>query len=487
VFSWFWILVVLTLFVNHLRFPLFLDLMEGTVFQHFQRAANFEPIYTEPSPEFVPLAYNVMYYLVGVPLSWLLGTSLTTLRLVSVVSAVGIGGLVFFIVNRETGSRWWGLIGSGLFAASYFVMDSYLDTAHSDSSFVLFSMAGSAVIRYHKSRWVRVQGLVLLILSFWFKQHGAIFVAGGLLFLTWDEGPLRSWPYWLTALLGGPIAYLFIGPLLFGSHFVYFTYHVPSGWSTVSLHAMLRLGGYFFVYYTWLALASFGWVLRDLVFDRKGLSIWHVQWAAAIGTAILGSLDYGSSNNVFIPAATWIVLCGVLGIEALDRSRLRKKVRSLSYILVVLSFSLVVFNPVDTMRSWRAADAYEDLIHLLKSLDGTVYAPTLGQLPSDYTLYPAAHWVALEDLVRGPGKNSRNHPVIMALLPDLLDHGTQRWILANYPLTRFPWFAYLNDHYVLERDLGDRFRALRTLPGRNDHGWPRYLYRLKTTAEAAEY
>ena len=107
-----------------------------------------------------------------------------------------------------------------------------------------------------------------------------------------------------------------------------------------------------------------------------------------------------------------------------------------------------------------------------------MYAPTLGQLPTDYRFFPAAHWVALEDMVRGPQKDTRNHPVIQELLAPLLNSDEPVYILENYPLTRFRFFEYLNDHFVLEKDYGDRFRALAVLPGRFNHGWPRYLYRL---------
>ena len=235
VLSSFWILVLMVLFVNHIRFPLFLDLMEGTVFQHFQRAASFQHIYPEPSPEYIPLAYNVFYYIVAVPFSWVFGETLSTLRLIAILATVGIGFLVFWILRRETGSRWWGLLGAGLFAASYFVMDSYLDTAHSDSSFVLCSIAGSALIQYRRSRGIRLLGLGILIASFWFKQHGALFAIGGVLFLTWDEGWRRSWPYWLVAAAFGPAFYLGLGPPLFGSHFTYFTSPPTSHVSTMAI------------------------------------------------------------------------------------------------------------------------------------------------------------------------------------------------------------------------------------------------------------
>ncbi len=472
-----WIGVLLVLFVNHLRFPLFLDLMEGTVFQHFQRAAHFEAIYPAPSPEYVPLAYNVLYYLFAVPFSWVFGESLFTLRIVSVLATVGIGVLIFWILSRETGSRWWGLTGAGLFAASYRVMSCYLDTAHADTCFVLCSLAGSAIIRYNRSRGIRLLGLAILIASFWFKQHGALFAIGGLLYLTWDEGWRRSWPYWLLGFVLGPVAYLAIGPILFGSHFLYFTYTVPSGWSTLSLRSFARFGGLLVGSFFWLALTAIWWFFRQFHRNTSNSTIWQVQLAAAFGTALMGSLDEFSSNNVYIPFFTWLVLCGVWGFHQLNGVVAGRWRELVPLAMLVVSFALVAFNPLRVMTSRTAQRNYREFERFLEDLDGDVYAPTLGQLPTAYSFYPAAHWVALEDMVRGPGKDTRNHPLVQQLLAPLLNQERPVYILENYPLTQWPWFEYLNDYFVLQEDLTDRFRPLRVLPGRYDHKWPRYLYR----------
>ena len=117
---------------NHINFPLNLDLMEGTVLQHFQRAMAFEPIYPEPTPGYVPLAYNTLLYVLAMPFGWVFGPSLFTLRLIAILGALGSGLIIYLVVKEKTRSLWWGLLAVGLFAAAYRVMDAYLDTAHSD-------------------------------------------------------------------------------------------------------------------------------------------------------------------------------------------------------------------------------------------------------------------------------------------------------------------------------------------------------------------
>jgi hypothetical protein len=327
----------------------------------------------------------------------------------------------------------------------------------------------------------------LLTASFWFKQHGALFVIGGVLFLTWRDGLRRSVPYWLTAAILGPALYRLAGPALFGSHFLYFTWEVPRHWSEPNLAMVRRYLGFVVKSYPFLALSGGLTVCMAALRGRARLSIWHVQFVFAMLAGLLGALDPGSSNNVFIPMGTWFILLGTLGLHEWFGRYALARTYALHLIALAATFALLAYRPSDVITSPRAAAAYSDLLALLRSLDGSVYAPSLGQLPDGYTLYPAAHWVALEDMIRGPGRETRNHPNTRRLLAPALRPERPAFILSNYPLeVLIPALSFLTDYYVLEADLGDRFRPLRALPKRWDAGWPRYLYRYAPQEGAPE-
>jgi hypothetical protein len=148
--------------------------------------------------------------------------------------------------------------------------------------------------------------------------------------------------------------------------------------------------------------------------------------------------------------------------------------------VLACSFALLAFNPLSLLMPTSSKQTYVEFVQYLRSIDGPVYAPTLGQLPgSDFTFSPGAHWVALEDLVRGPGRDVRNRPEIRGLLNPLFTTESPVYLLEHRPLSSRPWFEFLDEYFVLEEDLGDRFRDLSFLPARFDHGWPRYLYRRK--------
>jgi hypothetical protein len=474
--------------INHLTFPLNLDLMEGTVLQHVQRAAAGQPIYPEPTPDYVPLAYNPLFYVLALPFSWILGLKLSTLRLLGILGYLGSGVVIYRVVRQHTTSAWWGIMAAGLFAAAYSVMDVYLDTAHSDSWLVCSALLGSYAIALNRSRFWDMVGVVLLVSSFWFKQHGALFAIGGLVFLTWRDGVVRSLPSWAIAGLLGPALYLFAGPYLFGSDFHYFTWTVPHQWSEVHLRTFKRYVGYNLLCYPILSLGAIFATYR-LPRRTPEFDIWRVQFVFALLTGFTGSLDDGSSYNVYIPMGTFIILVGALGLHELASLAVVKRY-GLHLAGLFVTFAVLSFNPFTVAVSGRADRSYADLIQMLRALGGPVYAPSLGQLEKGPNLYPAAHWVALEDMIRGPGRDTRNHLLTRRLLEPVINPSGPAFILANYPLDAEgfpPLLRFLLDDYVLETDLGNRFEPLRCLPKRYDHGWPRYLYRYAPAEAAARH
>jgi len=358
------------------------------------------------------------------------------------------------------------------------VMETYLDNAHSDSWLIFTALLGTALIDRNGSRGWNVAGLLVLVASFWFKQHGALFVIGGVLFLTYREGLRRALPYWLVAAALGPGLYLLAGPALFGASFHTFTWEVPRQWSEVNFETFKRY--FVFIGRSYPVLAASGGLLTlwTAIKDRARLDVWHAQFVFALLTGVMGTLDAGSANNVYIPMGAWFILVGALGLHAL--SRIERVQRYHPYLIgLFISLAVMVYNPADVIVSPRAQEAYADFVSLLRGLDGPVYAPWLGQLQADYAFYPAAHWVALEDMIRGPGRDTRNHPDTRRLLDPVLHPNGPAYILTNYPLDYYPFLAFLTDDYTLGSDFGDRFAPLRVLPKRFDHGFPHYLYRFQ--------
>jgi hypothetical protein len=468
---------VIFLCFNHPGFPLNLDVMESTIFQHFLHARGGQPVYPEPSSSYSPLAYNPLFYFFAVPFSWILGDKLSTLRVVAILAMTVIGLIIFLVTKRTTNSVWWGFISVGVYCAAYRVMDAYLDSAHSDSWFVCSALLGTLILDRSRSRRWNFVGLFLLVCSFWFKQHGALFVIGGVFYLTIKEGPVRALPYWVLAILCVPVFYWFAGPWLFGSHFHYFTYTVPSQWTEISLRIIPRYLGFVLIFYGTLAGFAFWNIAHDWRINQKVVDIWRVQLVFAMATALMGCLDSGSSDNIFIPLGVFLIIEGIRGIFTASKAMRHIGRLRIEMIALIFVFAQLVYDPRTVVVSGDANEKFADLISTLDNLHASVYAPSLGQLEKGFILAPAAHWASLEDMIRGPGLDTRNNPIVVRLLYPCLHPDSAAYVLTNFRLHDFPPLAFLEPRYVLDTDFGDRFKSLRVLPKRFDHLWPRYLYR----------
>lgn len=485
------VVVLVALVVNHVPFPFQLDLMEGVVMQHARRAMHGESIYPLPTPEFVPLAYNALFYIVATPFLSLFGDSLATLRMVSVLGMVGSAAATFFLVRSyarsiltvHAGSRsmWWAAIATGLFCASYSAMDAYLDTAHSDAWLLCCALWGTYLVT-RRTRGAHIAGILLLVAGFWFKQHGAIFVGAALVYLTWREGVSQAMPYWVIAIVLGPLLYALAPGTLLGYDFHFFTWHVPSGWSQFGPHTIPRVVLYVAVFYPALAVVALAGAWRAA--RAREIGLLELQLAASALTAFMGSLDPGSSYNVFIPLAAFTIVYGVSELARLsERVPMWHGLRPAPAI-ALLAFATLLHDPRDFWLPDSAGAAFADLQSTIRALPGRVYAPGIGQLARGPQLFPAAHWVALDDIMRGPHRTAADSALSRSMLDPIRHPAMTAYVLTNHPLaTLAPPVSELAESYVLVTDYGARFSSLTALPRRFDHGYPRYLYRSTAAGE----
>lgn len=483
---WSGIAIAFTVFlwVDHIRFPFLLDLMEGTILQHVARAAHGLAVYPVPAPAFVSLAYNPLYYYLCAPVTWVLGVNLPALRLVAIAGMAGSGAIVYATVRRWTGSQWWGLIGLGLFATAYRVMDAYLDTAHADSWLLCTALLGTYVIDQAATRTGRIAGAIILVLSFWFKQHGALFALGGAGFLTFRDGWRASLPAWVVVALLGALAYVAAVQWPFGPEFHYFTWDVPRKWSTVNAGAIVRLTR--FTVRSYLPLFAAGMIPLVRVWrNRAPLRIWHVQWCCAVASAAQGALDAGSSDNVFIPFGAFVIILGTVGLAECVRANAGAWVQAAQPVAVAAAFIPLIYAPQTVILSPHAPAAYADFLGLVHGLDGPLYAPDIGELGEPPLFHPGAHWVALDDIGRGPGHTDRDRAIAYDLMGPAEHPAGPAYLITNLPLaTEQPPLSLLAGSYTLQTDFGDRFEALAGLPKRYNHRFPRFLYRFSGTRGA---
>ncbi len=479
---------VLYAWINRAPFPLNLETMELLKLQHVRRLLAGLPLYVEPSAGFIPLVYNPLYYYVAIPFTWILGPDLLALRAASIVATIGAYALVYLAVRRTTQSIWWGLMAVGLMAAAFRVMDTYLDNASPDAWALFTILLGCYLISLGRGRWVNGLGIVALCAAFWFKQYADIFAIGAVLYLTWQEGWRRAWPYWLVAIGLGPLLYVLMPVAWLGPAFHYYTWEVPKQWTEFSVNGTLvRVVKFMGKHYAWLTLFGGSAFLWQLWHDRRGLTIWHFMLPFALLSGPYVALDPGNNNNVFIPLGTWLIIVGVIGLVELLRVMPRLPQWEAPIFLLLTSFALLLYQPLTVLKPATVPAVYHDLLETLAALDGPVYAPSLGELQDAKLLYPTVHWVPLIDLIRAPGADLCDQPLARTLLAPVLHPTGPAYILMEHPLEEDAMLAFLSRDYVLQTDFANRFIALRDSPKLLETGWPTYLYRYAPAAGAVPH
>jgi len=204
-------------------------------------------------------------------------------------------------------------------------------------------------------------------------------------------------------------------------------------------------------------------------------------WPAALASGLMGALDTGSSDNVFALAGVWSLYVALEALgphlsarPAYDRERL-------ALAALAITGAMLVNDAREWVPSRGAGAAYRDLRGALERLDGPVYAPWLGDLPfgagSRVRATARAHWVALEDRIRGGGGIDPRHPFVTGILRPVAQAPAPAYLLTIGPLEQDRILSWLAGSYELQESFGTRFDDLRELPTRFGRRTPRYLYR----------
>jgi hypothetical protein len=166
------------LFVTFSRasYPFDLEWMEGGMITHAARVLRGEPIYAEPSVDFVPYFYTPLYSYVLAGLSFVAGgLSFGLARAVSIAASLGTMALVFMYVRRESTTAW-GIVAAGVLAAHFRMSGAFADLARPDSLGLFFVVASFVVASRFPSARGALAAALLAVLAFFTKQTMAVFV-----------------------------------------------------------------------------------------------------------------------------------------------------------------------------------------------------------------------------------------------------------------------------------------------------------------------
>ncbi len=410
--AWSFIIIYLWMAFHRMPFPFELEWIEGGMVDQVQRIVHGESVYIPPGIRFVPFLYPPLYFYLSAGASFILGPGLFPLRLVSFLASLVSFFTIFFIVHDETGDSRVAMISAGFFAATYRLAGAWLDIARVDSLFLALWLLFIYIIRDHKSLVRAALAGALVALVFLTKQLALVLCLPVIAYLFW-----RSWKYALTLLLVA-IGLVGMTTLVFD--------RLSAGWYSFYIFGLL-LGqtewqpSQFVLFFgndllLHLPLAIF-FCLSFFVFSFRQDTVlptilkWLSVFAGALAGAFIARMKVGGYDNVLLPAYAAIAILFGLGLHRFSKMAgqlplvNKYRVQVMLSIACLIQLAILGYNPYDQIPTASDLKAGYDLIHYISSVDGEVYLPDHGYLPSLAGKKTYAHHSTIWDVVRADQHN----------------------------------------------------------------------------------
>lgn len=220
------------LWAARLGHPFDLEWMEGGVLVHAWRLAAGEPIYVEPSPDFVPMIYPPGYPALLAALGGVFGLGHPLGRAVSLLGTLAAAAALVWFAHRDLRRADLGLLAAFVWLGTYRATGGFFDLVRADALMVGL-LAWSVVLAASPSGRSRAVAGLLLALAYTTKQNAAAFGPGllalvaarhgagaGVRFALWSAvpaGAYTAWMQWqtdglfLTYLVGVPRSHPLVG------------------------------------------------------------------------------------------------------------------------------------------------------------------------------------------------------------------------------------------------------------------------------------
>lgn len=305
------ILLFLYTSLRRIAYPFSFDQVEGGMVTSVWRVAHGYPLYTGPTPDFVPFLYAPLYFYLAAALSKAMGLGYACLRLVSILGTLGSFAVIYALVYGETKSRLASLAGAGFYAACYYPLQGWFDLGRVDSIFVFLLLLAI----YCTRRAPILLAVLVWLIAFQTKQT-ILPVAVLVLCADWQRP--RRMALGLVTLVAGFAASILVANHLTGGWYSYYLFGTAKG-----LPWLMRTA----VFYIPVDLLqpfglAFLILLASLFCMPPSVRSPKTQFYIFVSFAIYASIWYlrahaGSAVNTLMPAYAWTAVLFGLGFARL--------------------------------------------------------------------------------------------------------------------------------------------------------------------------
>ncbi len=373
--SLFVILLFLVTALRRLRFPYELSQLEGYNFIEALRAFHGQTLYPRPSIEFIPYMYPPVYFYICAALGRLMGMSIQTMRVTSILSTLGGFAAIYGLVFSEVRKHMPAIAAAGLYAGCYTVCAEWFDVGRLDSLFILLVILSL----YATRRLYPAIAAAMWILTFQTKQS-ILPVAVLMLCSNWRD--VRRTVIGLATFVAGAA-----GSVLWLNHMTqgwynFYVFAVPQANSDIKLRTLLVFWPSYMLRPLGLALML---IVAAIVLTRPSLRSTSTRfYLAACSIAPVYwwiTAHSGSSFNALMPV---YVLVAVLFGIALARllawlptvdARLAQTGSLLLLVAVLAQESAGIFSPGDYVPGPGVKDSIATVVRTVRLIPGEVYMP----------------------------------------------------------------------------------------------------------------
>lgn len=398
-----YVLTYLILASLRAQYPFELEWMEGGMIDHIERIMQGKPLYVEPSLEFTPYIYPPLYFYAAAGLSKATSIGFGAARFVSILSSIWCLWCIFLLVARRTDNRVWGLVAAGLFAATYRIGGAWFDLARVDMLYLALLLSVLYVTLFFRSKASGILAGLLMALACLTKQNGLVVAAAlGVYYLFCDR---RAAQYIsVVAAVVGVVSLMW--NLASDGWFFFYLFELPSNHPIYSSR-YLTFWTVDMLPYLPVALAlTVVWLLLFRSHrDRSETVFWFLITVSILGSALMGRVHSGGYDNVLIPAYAVIAITFGLGLGAISKKigegLARGPRAAILYLLCVVQFGLLVYDPVANVPTDNDIRAGMSLVRDIRQRTGDVLIPFHGRLGRQAGKRSWAHQMALHDVLRG--------------------------------------------------------------------------------------
>lgn len=392
--------------LSRVDYPFELNWMEGGVSSVVERIMAGQSIYAQPSLEYVPFTDTPLYYLLTSLIANLAGHGFIVLRSVSIVSTFFCFLLIYLFVKHETKSAFLGILSAGLFAAFYNVSGGWMDLGRIDSFSLFILLSALFVIRFYRNNKSYLAGGILLFLAFFANQFSII-----LIIFILGYGVIYNRRSILPVLLSSVvliIASTFIMDKFYDNWYSYFVINLPLNFEISKSNIFLFwTEGLFRV-----CMVPIGFIIYNIYSNFKsGIKQWGWGFNMFAGAGMILMawflvVSSGSMENALLPAyAVIAILFGTSLNEILKKFKGKpgfnvSKLKDIIYILAILQFVSLIYDPGRLIPSREDRTAGEKFIESISKEDGDIFIPSHGYLAAMAGKRRFSHEKAIYDVCR---------------------------------------------------------------------------------------